>query len=64
MDDAMETCWRERSEDVLGGMKAWRVAHPTTTCREIEDTVHEHMHRREAQMGQESALDSTQTEWA
>ncbi|SRR5258707_528531 len=64
MNEAMEKRWQELSEEVLSGMKEWRLAHPTATFREIEDAVHAHMSRMEAQLLQESALDSKQTDWA
>lgn len=64
MDEAMEKRWRELSEEVLSGMKEWRQAHPAATFREIEDAVHERMSRLEAQILQETALSSKQTDWA
>lgn len=63
MDEAMEKRWRELSEEVLSGMKEWRQAHPNATFREIEDVVHARMSRMEAQMLQETALASKQTDW-
>lgn len=39
MDEAMEKRWRELSEEVLSGMKEWRLAHPSATFREIEDVI-------------------------
>ena len=33
MDEAMEHRWRELSEEVLSGMKEWRLAHPKATIR-------------------------------
>src|ERR1700730_9531213 len=63
MDEAMEQRWRELSEEVLSGMKEWRLAHPKATFREIEDAVHERVSRLEAQMLQETALSSAQTDW-
>jgi hypothetical protein len=64
MDEAMEQRWRELSEEVLSGMKEWRLAHPKATFREIEEAVHERMSRLEAQMLQETALASGTTDWA
>jgi hypothetical protein len=60
MDEAMEKRWRERSEDVLSGMKAWRLAHPKATLRESEEAAAERMSRREAQLVQGTALASPQ----
>ena len=63
MDEPMENRWRELSEEVLSGVKEWRVAHPKATFREIEDAVHERMSRLEAQLLQETALASELTDW-
>jgi hypothetical protein len=63
MDEAMENRWRELSEEVLSGMKEWRLAHPKATFREIEEAVHERVSRLEAQMLQETALASEHTDW-
>jgi hypothetical protein len=32
MDESMENRWKTLSEEVLSGMKEWRVAHPQATC--------------------------------
>jgi YgiT-type zinc finger domain-containing protein len=64
MDEALERRWRELSEEVWSGMKDWRLAHPSATFREIEEAVHERMSRMEAQLLQEAALASKQTDWA
>ena len=64
MDDTMEQRWRELSEEVLSGMKDWRLAHPTATFREIEDAVHARMNRMEAQILQETAQASRKTDWS
>lgn len=63
MDGAMEQRWRELSEEVLSGMKEWRVAHPKATFREIEQAVQERLSRLEAQMLQDVALESSQRDW-
>jgi YgiT-type zinc finger domain-containing protein len=64
MDEAIEKQWRELSEEVLSGMKEWRLAHPNATFREIEDAVHERVSRLEARMVQDSALADARTDWA
>jgi hypothetical protein len=63
MGEGMEERWRALSEEVLTSMKDWRIAHPQAIFREIEEAVHERMSRLEAQMLQETALASTQTDW-
>lgn len=64
MDEEKDKRWRELSEEVLSGMKEWRLAHPDATFREIEDAVHMRMSRMEAQLLQETALTSKQADWA
>lgn len=64
IDEAMEKRWRERSDEVLSGRKAWRLAHPKATFGEIEEAVHERVSRLEAQMWQETALASAHIDWA
>lgn len=56
MDEAIEKQWRERSEEVLSGMKAWRLAHPKATVRESEEAVHQRVSRLEARLLHETAL--------
>ena len=63
MDEAMEKHWRELSEEVLSGMKEWRIAHPEATFREIEEAVHARVSRLEAQMLQDSALMDVRADW-
>jgi hypothetical protein len=48
MDEAIEKRWRELSEEVLSGMKEWRLAHPRATFREIEQAVQERLNQLEA----------------
>jgi len=60
MDEGMEKRWREGNEEVRSGRKAWRVAHPTATCREI----HERLSRRDVHLLQEAVLALKQTAWA
>lgn len=64
MDEAMEKRWRELSEEVLSGMKEWRLAHPKATLREIEEAASERMSRLEAQLVQGTALASAQRTWS
>lgn len=63
MDEAGEKPWRDLSEEVLSGIKEWRLAHPNATFREIEDAVHESVSRLEARLVQETALTDTHTNW-
>lgn len=63
MDEAREKRWRELSEEVLSGMKEWRLAHPRATFREIEQAVQERLHQLEIQLVQDVALGSSQRDW-
>lgn len=64
MDAPPEEHWRQLSEEVLSGMKEWRLAHPRATLREIEQAVGERMSRLEAQLVQDTALESAQRRWS
>jgi YgiT-type zinc finger domain-containing protein len=60
----MDRGWRELSEEVLTGMKEWRLAHPQATFSEIEAALDERLGRLRARMLQDAALASTAAEWA
>jgi hypothetical protein len=42
--------WRELSDEVISGMKEWRLQHPRATFREIEAAVDERLARLRAKM--------------
>ena len=50
MDEEMDRTWQALSEEVLSGMKEWRLAHPKATFREIEQAVEERVNRLKARM--------------
>lgn len=54
--------WRELAEDVLTGMKEWRLQHPKATLREIEAALDERLSRVRARMLQDLALASAMTD--
>lgn len=58
-----ESNWRQRSVEILTGIKEWRQAHPKATFVEIEAVVHERMMALEAQILQEAASASSSREW-
>jgi hypothetical protein len=60
----MDRTWHALSEEVLTGMKEWRLAHPKATFREIEQAVQERMSRLEARLMQDVALASGQRDWS
>jgi RNA polymerase-binding transcription factor DksA len=56
--------WRELSEDVLSGMREWRLQHPRATLREIEAALDERLARLRARMLEDAALASAAADWA
>ncbi len=63
MNEEMDKNWHQLSEEVLTGMKEWRLAHPKATFREIEQAVEERVNRLKAQMLQDAALASEARDW-
>ena len=63
MNEEMDRTWQALSEEVLTGMKAWRLAHPKATFREIEQAVEERVNRLKARMLQDVALASAASDW-
>lgn len=60
--DQLEARWRELSEEVITGMKEWRLAHPKATFREIEAALDEKLAKVRARMLQDVALASAATD--
>lgn len=54
----LEARWRELTEDVLTGMKEWRLQHPKATLRQIEEALDEHLAKVRARMLEDAALAS------
>src|SRR5437588_167297 len=63
MEEAMDQEWRVLSEEILSGMKEWRLAHPKATFREIEQAAGELVSRLQARMVQDTALSTPLTDW-
>lgn len=63
MDEMTDQRWQAFAEEVISGVKEWRMAHPKATFREIEEAVHERTSQLEARLLQEAALASEQTDW-
>jgi hypothetical protein len=55
--------WQKLSEEVLSGMKEWRLQHPRATFREIEAAVDERLARLRARMLEDAALASAAAHW-
>jgi YgiT-type zinc finger domain-containing protein len=60
----IEASWREMSEAVIEGMKAWRQEHPKATMKGIETRLDEQLARLRAKMLQDTALVSQVREWS
>ena len=55
--------WRELSDEVLTGMKEWRLQHPRATLSEIEAALDERLARLRARMLEDAALASAAADW-
>lgn len=56
--------WHALSEEVLSGMKEWRLQHPRATLNEIEAALDERLARLRARMLEDVALASVAADWA
>ena len=59
----LDAHWHELAEDVITGMKEWRVQHPKATFREIEIALDERLACLRARMLEDAALVSRAAEW-
>ena len=55
--------WEALSQEVLTGMREWRLQHPKATLREIELALDAHLARLRARMLQDVALQSVAADW-
>ena len=55
MDD-LDARWHTWSEEVITGMKEWRIQHPKATFQEIERALDERLARLRARMLEDAAL--------
>lgn len=55
--------WETLSQEVLTGMREWRLQHPKATLREIELALDEHLAGLRARMLQDMALQSVAADW-
>lgn len=55
--------WRRLSDEVLSGLKEWRLAHPRATLREIEGALDERLAGLRARLLADAALASAAAEW-
>ena len=59
MREDFDARWQEQAEEVMSGMKEWRLQHPKATLKEIEEALDERLGRMRARMLQDTALAST-----
>jgi hypothetical protein len=55
--------WETLSQEVLTGMREWRLQHPKATLREIELALDQHFASLRARMLQDMALQSVAADW-
>jgi len=55
--------WEELSEEVLSGMKEWRLQHQRATLKEMEAALDERLARMRARMLEDMALASQAANW-
>ncbi len=58
-----DQAWRALSDEVLTGMKEWRLQHPRATLSEIEAALDERLARLRARMLEDAALASAAADW-
>jgi RNase P subunit RPR2 len=54
--DELDARWHQLSDEVITGMKDWRVQHPRATFQEIENALDTRLARLRARMLQDAAL--------
>lgn len=54
-----EARWQRLADEVMAGMKEWRLAHPRATFKEIETALDERLAKVRARMLEDVALAST-----
>jgi len=59
-----ESLWQQLTAELTREMRAWRVAHPKATLREIETELDARLSRMRARLLEDLALSSTTTVWA
>jgi RNA polymerase-binding transcription factor DksA len=59
MNSDFEAQWHQLAEEVISGMKEWRLQHPKAKLREIEQALDERLGKMRARMLQDAALAST-----
>jgi YgiT-type zinc finger domain-containing protein len=50
--------WEKLAEEVLSGMKEWRIQHPRATLKEMEEALDQRLNRMRARLLEDMALAS------
>lgn len=58
-----EQLWHQLTQEVMTGMREWRLQHPKATLREIEIELDARLNRMRARMLEDLALHSTAAAW-
>ena len=58
MNEDFDAKWDELAEEVMSGMKEWRLQHPKATLRQIEQALDERLAKMRVRMLQDAALAS------
>lgn len=61
--EEMETTWHQLSEEVITGMREWRLQHPRATFTEVERELDLRLSKLRARMLQDTALASSAADW-
>src|SRR6476660_773201 len=59
-----EQSWHRMTEEIMAGMREWRLHHPKATLREIEHELDSRWARVRARMLEDMALASAAADWA
>jgi len=59
----LDARWHELAEEVITGMKEWRMHHPKATFGEIEAALDERLSRLRARMLEDALLASRAADW-
>ena len=59
-----DSLWQQLTQDVTVEMRAWRLAHPKATLREIELELDARLNRMRARLLEDLALTSSAVDWA
>lgn len=59
----LDARWHQVAEEVMTGMKEWRIQHPQATFREVEAALDERLARLRARMLEDALLVSRAADW-